>query len=69
MRKIVLEITEDELDGGRIDMNPIDAYDSLQLYIDDLQQRSALALDPTERHTYNTVMRELNDKLQEWHDL
>ena len=69
MRKIVLEFTEDDLDGGRIAMNSIDAYDSLQLYIDDLQDRSALSLDPIERSTYNTVMRELNDKLQEWHDL
>ena len=68
MRKIVLEFTNDDLDGGRIAMNSIDAHDALQLYTDDLQQRAALSLDPSERSTYNTIARELRDKLQEWAD-
>ncbi len=68
MRKIVLEFTEDDLDGGRIAMNSIDAHDSLQLYVDDLNERAALSFDPSEKATLYIISREIRDKLQEWAD-
>ncbi len=68
MRKIVLEFTDDDLDGGRIALNSIDAYDTLQLYTDNLQERAALSFDPSEKATMYAISRELRDKLQEWAD-
>lgn len=68
MKRIILEFTDDDLDGGRIAMNSIDAYDALQLYVDELRDKAALSLDGAERSVMYAIHRELTEKLQDWSD-
>ncbi len=67
--KTILEFHDDEEDRGRIALNSADAYASLVIYVDSLQQRAALSLDPGERSALNSVRQELKDKLQSWTDM
>jgi|TARA_Y100000296_G_scaffold29486_1_gene34281 hypothetical protein len=69
MKRIILEFTDDDLDGGRIAMNSIDAFDALQFYVDELWERAQMTPDEGEKHAMTVIYRQLKEKLQDWSDM